>query len=99
MLDATFRALADPTRRRILQLLKSADLPAGEIAGHFDMAFASVSHHLQVLRDAGLVQSRRDGQFIIYSLDTTVFQDALQHLLDIAGDRPSRKPRTPRGRR
>ncbi len=85
MIDRTFRALADPTRRRILHLLKDADLPAGELARHFEMAFASVSHHLQVLRDAGLVQSRRDGQHIIYSLNTTVFQDALQHLLDISG--------------
>lgn len=88
MIDQTFRALADPTRRSILELLRDDDLAAGEIAGHFDMAFASVSHHLQVLRDAGLVQSRRDGQHIIYSLNTTVFQDALQHLLQI-GRRPS----------
>ena len=96
MLDRTFRALADPTRRRILHLLKDGDLAAGDQAAHFDMAFASVSHHLQVLRDSGLVQSRRDGQFIIYSLNTTVFQDALQHLLDISGNSAPRKgnPRT-----
>src|ERR1700743_2914080 len=99
MLDATFRALSDPTRREILQLLKTRALPAGEIAARFTMAFASVSHHLQVLRDAGLVQSRREGQFIIYSLDTTVFQDVLQHLLDLAGGPPRRGARTPRGRR
>ena len=92
MLDRTFRALADPTRRRILHLLKDGDLAAGELAAHFDMAFASVSHHLQVLRDSGLVQSRRDGQHIIYSLNTTVFQDALQHLLDIGGGTAPRKP-------
>jgi len=91
MIDQTFRALADPTRRRILHLLKDGDLAAGELAAHFDMAFASVSHHLQVLRDSGLVQSRRDGQHIIYSLNTTVFQDALQHLLDIGGQSRSRK--------
>jgi ArsR family transcriptional regulator, repressor of sdpIR and other operons len=84
MLDRSFRALADPTRREILGLLRDDDLAAGDIAGHFPMAFASVSHHLQVLRDAGLVLTRRDGQRIIYSLNTTVFQDALQHLLDIA---------------
>ena len=94
MIDQTFRALADPTRRRILELLRDDDLAACEIAGHFDMAFASVSHHLQVLRDAGLVQSRRDGQFIIYSLNTTVFQDALQHLLDIGGGRSGAKGST-----
>ena len=97
MIDRTFRALADPTRRHILRLLKHRDLAAGDLAGHFDMAFASVSHHLQVLRDSGLVQSKRDGQFIIYSLNTTVFQDALQHLMAIAGKAPSKKP-TPRAR-
>jgi ArsR family transcriptional regulator, arsenate/arsenite/antimonite-responsive transcriptional repressor len=94
MIDRTFRALADPTRRRILHLLKDGDVAAGELAAHFDMAFASVSHHLQVLRDSGLVQSRREGQHIIYSLNTTVFQDVLQHLLDIGGGDPPRKPAT-----
>lgn len=97
MIDRTFRALADPTRREILRLLRDRDLPAGELAAPFDMSLASVSHHLQVLRDAGLVQARRDGQFIIYSLNTTVFQDALQHLLDIGGTPPSAR-RAPRPR-
>ena len=83
MLDQTFRALADPTRRRILALLRDGDRAAGELASEFPIAFASVSHHLQVLRDAGLVLTRRDGQFIIYSLNTTVLQDALQHLMEI----------------
>lgn len=83
MLDETFRALADPTRRRILEILRDGDRPAGELAAEFPMAWASVSHHLQVLRNAGLVRTRRDGQFIVYSLHTTVFQDALQHLLQI----------------
>lgn len=83
MVDRTFKALADGSRRRMLALLRDGDMAAGDIAAHFDMAFASVSHHLQVLRDAGLVLSRRDGQRIIYSLNTSVFQDALQHLLDI----------------
>lgn len=83
MIDRTFKALADGSRRRILMLLRDGDLAAGEIAEHFAMAFASVSHHLQVLRDAGLVLSRRDGQRMIYSLNTSVFQDALQHLLNI----------------
>jgi ArsR family transcriptional regulator len=92
MIDRTFRALADPTRRHILHLLKGGDLAAGDLAGHFDMAFASVSHHLQVLRDSGLVQSRRNGQHIIYSLNTTVIQDVLQHLLGIGGGASPRKP-------
>jgi DNA-binding transcriptional ArsR family regulator len=97
MIDLTFRALADPTRRRILQLLKDRDLAAGEIAGHFDMAFASVSHHLQVLRDSGLVQSQRNGQHIIYSLNTTVFQDVLQHLLELGGPSRRKSKGGPRG--
>lgn len=91
MLDRTFKALADPTRRQVLALLRDGDLPAGEIAGHFPMAFASVSHHLQVLREAGLVLSRREGQFIVYSLNTTVVQDALRHLFELGGGSPPHK--------
>jgi ArsR family transcriptional regulator len=95
MIDRTFKALADASRRRMLQLLRDGDLAAGDLAAHFDMAFASVSHHLQVLRDAGLVLSRRDGQRIIYSLNTSVFQDALQHLLDIVPLAATDPPRAP----
>jgi len=91
MIDRTFKALADPTRRTILGLLRDGDLPAGEIAAHFPIAWASVSHHLSVLKDAGLVLATRDGQFIRYSLNTTVVQDALQHLLEIAPRRKERR--------
>ena len=86
-MDKPFRALADPTRRRILELLRNGDLAAGDIAAEFPIAWASVSHHLQILKDAGLVLARRDGQFIRYSLNTTVFQDVIQHLLEIAPTR------------
>ena len=86
-MDKPFRALADPTRRRILELLRDGDLAAGDIASRFPIAFASVSHHLQILKDADLVLARRDGQFIRYSLNTTLFQDVVQHLLDIAPTR------------
>lgn len=86
-MDKPFRALADPTRRAILELLRDGDLAAGDIASRFPIAFASVSHHLQILKDADLVVARRDGQFIRYSLNTTVFQDVVQHLLDIAPNR------------
>ncbi len=88
MVDRTFKALSDPTRRRILALLRPGDLAAGDIAAHFPIAFASVSHHLQVLRDAGLVISTRQGQQVIYSLNTTVLQEALQFLLEIGGVDP-----------
>jgi DNA-binding transcriptional ArsR family regulator len=91
MIDQTFKALADPTRRAILGLLREGDLPAGEIAAQFPVAWASVSHHLSVLKDAGLVLATRDGQFIRYSLNTTVVQDALQHLLEIAPRRKERR--------
>jgi ArsR family transcriptional regulator, arsenate/arsenite/antimonite-responsive transcriptional repressor len=91
VIDQTFKALADPTRRAILALLRDGDLPAGEIAAHFPVAWASVSHHLSVLKEAGLVLATRDGQFIRYSLNTTVVQDALQHLLEIAPRRKERR--------
>lgn len=91
MIDQTFKALADPTRRAILALLRDGDLPAGEIAAQFPVAWASVSHHLSVLKEAGLVLATRDGQFIRYSLNTTVVQDALQHLLEIAPRRKERR--------
>lgn len=72
-----FKALADPTRRHILELLHTKDLTAGEIAEHFDMTKPSVSHHLSALKTAGLVDAERDGQNIIYSLNTSVLQDLM----------------------
>ena len=83
MFDATFKALGDPTRRAILRLLRDRDMVAGDIAAQFPMAWASVSRHLQVLRDADLVLATREGQYIRYSLNTTVFQDAIQHLAEL----------------
>lgn len=69
-----FKALADPTRRHILELLRTKDLTAGEIAEHFDMTKPSLSHHLNTLKTAGLVDAERDGQNNIYSLNTSVLQ-------------------------
>lgn len=69
-----FKALADPTRRHILELLRTKNLTAGEIAEHFDMTKPSLSHHLNTLKTAGLVDAERDGQNIIYSLNTSVLQ-------------------------
>lgn len=85
MLDETLRALGDPTRREILRVLRAGDLTAGDIASRFPMTAASVSHHLSVLKDAGLVRAQRDGRNLIYSLETTVFQEFLQEMLELFG--------------
>jgi DNA-binding transcriptional ArsR family regulator len=79
------RALADPTRREILKALRGGDLTAGEIAARFPMTAASVSHHLSVLKEAGLVKSERNGRNLIYSLETTVFQEFLQEMMELLG--------------
>ena len=80
-LDQTLRALGDPTRREILRVLRGGDLTAGELGSLFPMTGASVSHHLAVLKEAGLVQAERNGRNIVYSLDSTVFQQALEELM------------------
>lgn len=79
-MDAAFKALSDPTRRDILRLLRDGPLTSGEIAQHFDAAWPTVSRHLSVLRDAQLVLSTRVGQQIVYELNTSVFQDVVEHL-------------------
>ncbi len=80
-----FRAIADPTRRQILALLRNGEQTAGELAEHFDMTKPSMSHHFAVLRDAGLIFSRREGQQIWYSLNTTVVQDLIAWSMDLLG--------------
>ena len=78
-----FKALADPTRRRILELLAQNELTAGEIAAHFDMTKPSVSHHLAILKSAGLVQDERRGQNIVYNVNMTVFQELMKWFYDL----------------
>lgn len=73
-----FKALADPTRRKILTMLREKDLTAGEIADAFNISKPSISHHLNLLKQANLVLSEKQGQNINYSLNTTVFQDIIQ---------------------
>jgi len=87
--DAVFKALADPTRREILQILRAGPRSSGEIAEHFPSAWATISRHLAVLRDAGLVATERNGSSIVYELDTTVFQDTVEHLLNWINPRGS----------
>lgn len=78
----TWSALSDPTRRAILSLLRKRDMNAGEIAEHFDMSKPSISKHLDVLRSAGLVSSQKHGQFITYTLRTSVLEDLTAALID-----------------
>ena len=73
----TFKALSDPTRREILSLLKQGRMTAGQIGEHFDTSGATVSHHLTILRQAGLIDDRKSGKYIYYKLNTTVFQEVL----------------------
>lgn len=80
-MNLLFKALNDPTRRQILDLLRGGDLNAGDIAGQFEMSKPSISHHLDLLRQAGLVESAKQGQFITYSLNTTVLDDLLTWLM------------------
>jgi len=78
-----FKALADPTRRHILELLAQGDMTAGQIAAHFDMTKPSVSHHLHILKNAGLICDQRSGQNIVYSVNLTVFQELIKWFYDV----------------
>jgi len=86
-LNLLFKALNDNTRREILELLKEKDLTAGEIADQFSISKPSISHHLDLLRQAGLVVSVKEGQFIYYSLNTTVMDEMLKWILKLTNDK------------
>ncbi|MBX9807957.1 MAG: autorepressor SdpR family transcription factor [Flavobacteriaceae bacterium] len=80
-MNSIFKALNDETRREILDLLKVKDLSAGEIADYFNISKPSISHHLDILKRADLITSEKKGQFVIYSLNTTIMEDILQWIL------------------
>ena len=82
-MNQIFKALNDPVRRDILDLLKGKDMSAGDIAEHFNIGKPTISHHLDLLRQAGLVTSEKQGQFIIYSINTTVLDEMLQWIYQI----------------
>ena len=84
-INSVFKALADPTRREVLRLLSRGELTAGELASSFDMTKPSMSHHFAILKEADLIVSRRDGQQIYYTLNTTVLEDVLTRLWDHLG--------------
>lgn len=84
-LGMTFKALSDETRREIIRLLKDKDMSAGEIAEAFTISKPSISHHLNILKQAGLIWDERQGQNIIYALNTSVMEDILGWVLEFTG--------------
>ena len=82
-MNLLFKALRDPTRRRILEMLKERDLTVGEISDAFAMTTPSISYHLDLLKHAQLVSAKKNGQFVIYSLETTVLEDSLGWLVGL----------------
>ena len=85
-LQQTLKALADPTRREILNLLKGCKKSAGEICEQFDISAAAISRHLSVLKDADLVYDSREGKFIYYTLNTSVLEETLLWIADLKGE-------------
>lgn len=79
-MNTLFRALNDPTRRKILEILREGDFTAGDIADQFEMTKPSISHHLDLLKQAELISANKRGQFIYYSLNTTVLDELLTWL-------------------
>jgi ArsR family transcriptional regulator, arsenate/arsenite/antimonite-responsive transcriptional repressor len=82
-LEYIFKALNDDTRRQILELLRQRDMTAGEIADQFNISKPSISHHLELLKKADLITQEKNGQFVIYSINTTVFDDLLAWILKL----------------
>ncbi|MBQ5716586.1 MAG: winged helix-turn-helix transcriptional regulator [Clostridia bacterium] len=85
-LQQTLRALADPIRREILNMLKGGRLSAGEITDKFSVTGASISRHLSVLKEADLIRDTREGKFIFYEINTSVLEEAMLWLIDLKGD-------------
>ena len=86
-LQRTLKALADPTRREILNLLKSGKKSAGEISDQFDITAAAISRHLSVLKEADLIRDTREGKFIYYDLNASVLEEVMLWIADLKGDK------------
>lgn len=82
--NEVFKALSDKTRRKILELLKEEDKTAGEIAEYFNITKASISHHLSILKQANLISDEREGQFIYYSLNTSIFEEVIGWFMELS---------------
>ena len=85
-LQLTLKALSDPTRREILNLLKQGKQSAGEITAHFDITAAAISRHLSVLKDADLIEDTREGKFIFYELNTSVLEEIMLWITELKGE-------------
>ena len=85
-LQQTLKALADPTRREILNLLKSGKKSAGEISDHFDITAAAISRHLSVLKEADLIEDNRDGKYIFYELNASVLEEIMLWISNLKGE-------------
>ena len=85
-LQNTLKALADPIRREVLNLLKNGPLSAGEIVDHFSVTGASISRHLSVLKEADLIRDRREGKFIYYELNASVLEEIMLWITDLKGE-------------
>ena len=85
-LQQTMKALADPTRREILNLLKKGKLSAGEITDHFDITAAAISRHLSVLKEADLIEDSREGKYIFYELNASVLEEILLWITELKGE-------------
>ena len=86
-LQQTTKAIADPTRREILALLKNGRMTAGEIVSRFNMTGASISKHLSILKEADLVRDERDGKFIYYELNTSLLEDVMCWIVELKGEK------------
>ena len=85
-LQQTLKALADPTRREILNLLKKGKLSAGQITDHFDITAAAISRHLSVLKEADLIEDTREGKYIFYELNASVLEEIMLWITDLKGE-------------
>ena len=90
-LQNTLRALSDPIRREILNLLKEGKMSAGDIVGHFDVTGASISRHLSVLKEADLIRDKREGKFIFYELNASVLEEIMLWIADLKGENENDK--------
>lgn len=90
-LSTTFAALSDDNRRKILTLLRAGSKTAGDISSEFSLSKPTISHHLKVLEEAGLVRSERRGTSVVYTLQSNMLEDLAQSVLDLAAEVPRRK--------